>query len=638
MVIGGVVLVLAGFVALAYLPASSARGHLLEGRRHMEEGKALLAAGDTPAARQSFLEAKTRFEKATASARGPLLRAAAWIPLLRRTPNAIVAIGEAGGEVASAGLVLTDTLDGLPGGLAALAPRDGAIPLGPLPTLEAGLERAEELAARALARIRGAAGTFLVGAVAEARRELLHELSTLHSVLATGRDLVAEIPGFLGRDGPRQYFFGVQNPAEIRGTGGLMGAYSILTIEQGRLVFSEFSPTQNLTNFTPEELEPPSEDYARNYDQFGGAGFWQNINMTPHFPWAAGAIIAAYAEDTGVALDGVVVADPFALQALLAATGPIEMPPLGRLTEGRVVPFMTNEAYQRFEDPATRKRILGDVASAIVQRFLLQEDASAESVRGLAATAAEGHVLVYSTDPELQSAFERTGAGGTFGGPPGDFLSVVENNGSGNKLDFYTTRSVTYDVRLGRGGTAQATVGVSIENDSPDVGLPAYVIGPFPGVSAAGEIVPILNLYCAATCTVPALERDGTPADLRRGTELGYPFAQHYFRVPSGTTAQLDYSLTLDHAWDGNDSGGTYRLTYLAQTTIRPTSLRIDVVVPPGMKVIEATEPMRIEGDRAVFEGVPPRRLEIEVRFAPSLPLRLWRNAVRFFNQPVVDL
>ena len=67
-------------------------------------------------------------------------------------------------------------------------------------------------------------------------------------------------------------------------------AYAIATVENGRFDFGSFRPIQDLPNLDLDEVTPPSEEYAENYDQFGGAGFWLNANMTPHFPSAARAM------------------------------------------------------------------------------------------------------------------------------------------------------------------------------------------------------------------------------------------------------------------------------------------------------------------------------------------------------------
>ena len=59
------------------------------------------------------------------------------------------------------------------------------------------------------------------------------ELATLHRQLHAGSLILDGLPSFLGADGPRRYLFGASNPAELRGTGGLIGAYAILTMDRG---------------------------------------------------------------------------------------------------------------------------------------------------------------------------------------------------------------------------------------------------------------------------------------------------------------------------------------------------------------------------------------------------------------------
>ena len=82
--------------------------------------------------------------------------------------------------------------------------------------------------------------------MASARSDALAELAKLHRQLHAGSLILDRLPSFLGADGPRRYVFGASNPAELRGTGGLIGAYAILTIDHGRLSFSDFRPIQSL--------------------------------------------------------------------------------------------------------------------------------------------------------------------------------------------------------------------------------------------------------------------------------------------------------------------------------------------------------------------------------------------------------
>ena len=616
----GAALALVGLLALGLiLSALSIRHRLLKAEAEMRQGRSALLAGYASDAELSFVAAQDGFEGAKAGAPGLVLWVTGWIPFLGHSPDAVSAIAEAGSRAADAGVTLAHAVADLPEGLTALAPADGGIPIERLAPLTDAVTRASGEVTDALATVERSPDSLLIGSVADARRLAEEELGSLHDVLRSGSLLLEGLPRFLGQDGPRRYFFGAQNPAELRGTGGVIGAYSILTIRDGRFRFSAFRPIQSLPVLSVDEVPSPSAEYAANYDQFrGGERFWLAINLTPDLPTAAKAIIDAYAVAEGTRLDGVIITDPFALEALLRVTGPTVIPGLGtRVTAANVVTLTTNEAYSLFPDPAVRKAVLGSVASGVFEGFLHRHNSSLHDLKILAGAAAEGHILVYSADPTMEQGLRGTAAGGAFQAPPGDFLSVVENSSGANKVDFYQDRSIAYTVRLGAGGSAEATADIRLTNHAPTTGEPRYVIGPHPGYSRAGESGQLVNVYCGVGCRLAAAERDGERISVWTGSELGHPFYQDYYRTPSGETSDLRLDLQLPQAWQGNGWGGVYRLTFLNQTTIRPTSLLIEVQVPEGMHVVEASPSMQIDGDSAVWTGMPSRRLELEVRFQP---------------------
>ncbi len=634
-----VALGLAALGWLAYDAASQVRADLLRGKEAMEAGRERLLDGEIALARESFETARRHFEDARERARHPLLRLGGWVPVLRRTPNTVTAIAESSEEVASAGIEVAEAAEALPGGLDALAPRDGALPVHSFERLTPAVREASELVGSAYDRVRETPGSLLLGPVGAARREALDQLESLNHAFSTARGVLDGLPGFLGVDGPRRYFLGAQNPAELRGTGGLVGAYSIMTIEDGAFDFGRFLPTQELPNFDVDDVQAPSEDYARNYNQFGGAGFWLNINMTPDFPSAAQAILGSYEKATGVPLDGVIFADPFALEALLELTGPVRIPDLDvEVDAANVTRFLTNESYRLFPSSAVRKVVLGTVAERVFGRFMRQESTDVTSLRTLADVAGDGHLLVYTTDPGMEGALAGANVGGALSAPPGDVLSVIQNNSGANKVDFFLQRSVEYEVRLGSDGSAEARARISLSNDAPTSGQPKYVIGPFRDVSAAGESVSLVNVYCPGSCRLREARLNGSRVAVIPGREGDYRFFQDFLEIPSGGTSTLEYVLESQDVWEGNEGGGTYRLTFLSQGTVRPSRLRVEVVVPAGASVVEASPEMRVEDDRAVWEGTPGYRQELIVRFQRPWYERAWRSVYRFLTRPVVRL
>jgi hypothetical protein len=551
----------------------------------------------------------------------------------------VVALAVGGRLVATAGRQLSAAIGDLPGGIAALAPKNGAVPIDRLESLGPAVQRAQRSAHAGLAQIARTSSSLLVSSVADARRQALDQVGSLDRTLTTATILLRGLPAFLGQDGPKQYFFATQNPAELRGTGGFIGAYAILTIDGGRFQFSNFGAVGDLPSFPDGTVQAPNADFARNYGQFGGADFVPNINLTPDFPSVAVAIERFYTRATGTSLDGVIAADPFALASLLRVTGPVETAGI-KVDAANVVDYTTNRAYSQFSDATARKLILGEVAKAVFDRFTQGVGSPATATHELGQSAADGHLLLYSNDTDLEGGFLRTSAGGAL--VPSketgatDVLAMIQNNTAGNKTDFYLRRSLAYSVQLGGSGSASAQLAVSLANGAPISGQPAEVIGPIGPDFQPGEDAAYLSLFCSRGCSLARATRDGGDENPSTSRELGLPLYRSYARIPAGKSTELTYRLQLARAWDGSSTGGVYRLAFLNQLTIHPTRLRIEVTVPAGMRITGISPPMAISGRRAVWTGAAHRELVLEVRFAPPLPQRAWRGFLQFLSKPLI--
>jgi hypothetical protein len=631
------VLVVAGIVVvLTVLPALSARDRLVEARAHVRDARAALSEGDIAAAGDAFEASAVSFIQATEQARNPMLRLAGLIPFAGRTPDALLAISESGSEVARAGVELAEALEQIPGGLSGLAPQDGQIPEEPLRTLAPGMKDASILVQAARDRIAALPHSWMLPTVADAREELGLQLDDLAPRLEAGAAIVEQLPAFLGYEGERRYFFAASNPAEARGTGGFLGAYSVLTANEGRLSMSPFESISNLPSPSPSAVAPPNPDYAARYP--GAWTFWRNINLTPDFPTVGEAIETLYEHVEGERLDGTIVADPFALEALMSVTGPVEVSELGRsVTAGDVVEVTTNQAYTEIDDPAARKRVLGDVARTVVERFL-QGSATPEAFsRATLAAASGGHLRIHVGDGEMQEGLAMLEIGGALLRSQDDYLALAFNNGAGNKVDFYAHPALDYDVRLGAAGTARSRVTVDIENDSPSSGLPSDVIGPFLGVSDAGENITQLSVFLPGSSVFEAVEVNGVQDLATEGVELGHLVLERSLEIPSGGTGSLSYAVATPDAWVGDAGSGVYRLDLQMPPTMNPIDVSIDVQAPVGTEIVWTNVPMEVQGNRARWEGQIGGRRTLELRFQkPFLP-RVWENLVEFFGQKVVD-
>jgi len=183
-----------------------------------------------------------------------------------------------------------------------------------------------------------------------------------------------------------------------------------------------------------------------------------------------------------------------------------------------------------------------------------------------------------------------------------------------------------------------------LSNHAPTSGQPTYVIGPIQASGRVGRIlktlepgesVALVNVYCGPDCLPGEARLDGAPTTVGSAVDLGMRYVQDYYAIPSGEKRSLNVTWDDPRAWFGNSSGGVYRLTFANQVTIRPTTVMIHIKAPSGMRIVSASSPLRIVDGSALYEGEPGSELDFNVRFRPPLPVRLWRNVIRFLNRPV---
>jgi hypothetical protein len=68
------------------------------------------------------------------------------------------------------------------------------------------------------------------------------------------------------------------------------------------------------------------------------------------------------------------------------------------------------------------------------------------------------------------------------------------------------------------------------------------------------------------------------------------------------------------------------------QITIEPASLEVRIHLPSGMHATDLSDGMRVQDGVVTWRGSVEPRVDLDVSFAPSLPLRLWRDVTSVFD------
>jgi len=281
-------------------------------------------------------------------------------------------------------------------------------------------------------------------------------------------------PILLGDNKPKQYLVAFQNSAEARGTGGILGAYAVVELNQGKITVIKTGSNEALKWIDEIPIKMPNE-FTSLYRS--DPAIWQNSNLSPHFPYGAQIWLALWKRQFGQSLDGVIAVDPSALSYMLKATGPITLPSGKILTAENLVAQTLSTAYKEYEkDNAARKQYLVSIINATFKQLLDGEFNKLQMARALQRGIIENRILVYSTESGVEEELAKTRLAGFMHTTPSNQYRVVVQNIDASKLDYYLDRDISIK-SLSCGDSAEVEVSITVKNSlTSGVGLPAYVL------------------------------------------------------------------------------------------------------------------------------------------------------------------
>ncbi len=402
---------------------------------------------------------------------------------------------------------------------------NGTVAVDELVAAREPLSAASATTSAILARVRDLPSDGLAGPVASARTRLLYNLTKLDSTLDGAAVAARVAPDMLGASGPRTYFVAFQNNAEVKGTGGLLGVYGVLTADRGAIDLAHTGPNDDLVDSRRPVVDLGAE-YNRNYGVLFPAFVWSNGNSSPHFPYTGRIWAAQYQRLTGTPVDGVIAVDPEALAHILRATGPIQLPG-GRTVEADTVARLLQvETYAEYEgERGKRKEFLEEVARAAFDAAIGGHGGPRELLTQLAEAAKGHHLQVWSAHDEENDGLRRANATGEMYQGPAPYAAAVLNNVSGAKLDYYLERQLRFTLDSCHGDRRHGHLELTLTNNAPG-NLPAFVtdrIDAPRGTYPAGQSRLLLAIYLTEGAELRNVALGGAPVEFTPGTELGHP-------------------------------------------------------------------------------------------------------------------
>ena len=560
----------------------AARNDVTRGVNSARDGLAAARRGDTTAATPSFITA----QRALRAAHDEVDRWYAWparaVPVVGQHMEVVRRLT---GTAAKVTETATETLDGAQ--LQSFRAEGGRLDVQRMRTFGERMVAADDALRKARTALDATTGPWLVPIIANRSRTLDAQLRDAQRTTRNAREVLSVVPTMLGADGPRRYLLVVGNPAEARGSGGVIGNFGELTAVDGKLSLARFGRTQELNSDgkpgDQRRITGPA-DYVAAYAPDGEAPVWSNVNISPDFPSVAAVMAQLYPQSGGQLIDGVVSADPVALASLLRLTGPVRVDswpqPISADNAAKLLMF---DLYAAFGDVPNGRQarigLLGDVSQAVWKALTTAAlPAPATMTATLNDAVAGRHLQLWSARPDEEAYLDRIGVSGSASPRGGDLFGVMVNNATASKIEWFLERTTSYRVSLDPAtGAATATATVVLHNTAPGSGLATDLIGNQIG-NPVGSTSLFVSAYSAGKPTSATI--DGKPFDVFTGTELGRHVQTGWVYLAAGESATLRFTYRLDP-----DRSGSYRLALLRQPTPRDAdTVDVHVSLPPGWR------------------------------------------------------
>ena len=473
-----------------------------------------------------------------------------------------------------------------------------------------------ELIASIRSEVRGAAEELSAVDPKELPRRFRRPLGKALESASANDELLADaeagfevLPSILGVDEPRRYLLGMQNSAELRGTGGAMLRFAVFSISDGKL---DLQPDQSVydVDVNRRPLDIPLPEDAWYLREIPDSQRFGNANWSPDWPLSA-RVMLAYAEASAKQfqaqslpqIDGFFAIDPVVMEQALKGVGGFKTPGGRRVKASKVVNLLLNRAYAATPNPGIRRATLSGIVEGFY-RNLLSPKRPSTLIEGFGKSLAEKHMQMWMRDEAEQAFVERMNWDGALEqAVTGDYLNVVQQNVGGNKLDFFADMETTVDVRLS-GRSARVATEVSIRNGAF---LPQarYVLG---NVGRAADTLsrgwalhrPMINIYVPGRAGLQRASVEGTRIDAPEAaawpssespathSERGKTVWTATLEIPLGEKGSTRFAYRVPNAVERAGQRWIYRLALQHQPKVRPETTIVRVSLPDGARAVRA--------------------------------------------------
>ena len=253
----------------------------------------------------------------------------------------------------------------------------------------------------------------------------------------------------LGDEVPHRYLILFQNNHELRATGGFIGSYMLVDVNDGRITKMEAKDVYENDGQLQEFVKAPA-----GINQVAERLYMRDANYSPDFPTSAKEIMWFLENSKGPSVDTVIAIDQTLIEELLSLTGPIVLPSFPyQIKSSNFNDIISYHTEAKIHKGSTPKQLLFDLIPSFKSKLSNLDDPQT-ALPILLKMIDEGHVQVYSNYQRIQDFSQEWGLSGKMLAPESktDYLSVVTTSIGGNKSDAYIDTSLEHDTQISAKG------------------------------------------------------------------------------------------------------------------------------------------------------------------------------------------
>ncbi|MBU0727580.1 DUF4012 domain-containing protein [Patescibacteria group bacterium] len=253
----------------------------------------------------------------------------------------------------------------------------------------------------------------------------------------------------LGDEVPHRYMVLMQNNHEIRGTGGFIGSYMIIDVNDGAITKMEAKDVYESDGQLTEVVEPPT--VIRHVVE---RLYLRDSNYSPDFPTSAKLIMWFLEHSQQPSIDTIIAIDQNVVEEILKITGPIHLEHFPfQIKSESFNNLISYYIEAKISQTSTPKQLLFDFIPVFKEK-VLTTDNMIELKDAIIDLAGSRHIQAYSNDSDIQKLITRLELDGKMmdQSPKTDYLAVISSSIGGNKSDGFIKMNIDHETTVHNSG------------------------------------------------------------------------------------------------------------------------------------------------------------------------------------------